>query len=403
MSGPLSHIRVVEWGECLTAPFAGKVLRDLGAQVVKVESLPAGDYGRELPPFAGGRPGPGRSLFFEYLNGGKRSAALDLREEAGRELLLALLAEADALLEDRPLREKEAWGLTYDRLHERFPSLVVATVSPYGQNGPYRYDPGYPSVSFHMSGAGWTTPPSVESVERPPLSLPGRPAAVMGGLAAAAALQTALMACALDGQGRHADVSEVEAMLPTMATPINRFSFEGKVEPRTERVHGVAPFDHYRVKDGYASIFLVQEAHWERFVAMMGNPEWAKAEMFKDRRMRAQYQEDMAALMEPWLRQQANEELYVKAQALDIPIGPARRMDEVLRDAHFAARGVFRRAQHPEMGATTYLHPPYRSSDGPWETPAPAPYLGQHTAEVLMSWLGLCRRDVAGLAAAGLV
>jgi formyl-CoA transferase len=213
----------------------------------------------------------------------------------------------------------------------------------------------------------------------------------------------ALWARQYDGQGRHVDISEAESMLPTMATPINRFSFEGQVESRAGRVHGQAPFDFYRVKDGYASIFLVQEAHWDRFVALMGSPAWAKAEMFTDRRTRAQYKEDLAALMEPWLREQRNDELYVKAQAMDIPIGPARTMDEVLADRHFAERGVFRRARHPELGPVTWLHPPYRSSRGPWPTPPPAPELGQHTAEVLASWLGLSRRDLAGLAAAGVI
>lgn len=400
----LEGVTIIEWGEVLTAPFCGKVLADLGADVIKVESLPDGDPGRGLPPFAGGVPGPHRSLLFEHLNADKRSVALDLRTAPGRGLFLALLAEADALVEDRPLKEKEALGLTYEALHTRLAGLVVTSVSPYGQTGPYRYDAGYPSVSYHMSGAGYVTPPSVDSAERPPTSLPGRPAAMTGGLIAAAGTQMALLARRLDGRGRHVDVSEVESMLPLLATPINRYAFEGRVESRTGRVAGQAPFDFYRVKDGYASIFLVQEAHWQRLVKMMGDPDWAKVPPFAtDRRTRAQYKEDLAALMEPWLLNQENDDLYAKAQANDVPIGPARTMPEVVADPHFAYRGVFRKARHWALGEMTYLQPPYRTPRLPWQTPAPAPALGQHTADMLTGLLGLARREVAALVAAGAV
>ncbi|MEE9285471.1 MAG: CoA transferase [Dehalococcoidia bacterium] len=402
-NGFLAGTRVIEWGEALTAPFCGKLLADLGAQVIKIEPLPGGDAGRGLPPFAGGVPGRQRSLLFAHLNAGKRGVALDLATAPGRELLHALFGEADALIEDRPLAQKEAMGFTYERLHADYPSLVVTSVSPYGQTGPYRDYHGYPSVSFHMSGAGYVTPPLVQSSEQPPLSLPGRPAAISGGLAAAAGTQMALLARRFDGRGRHVDVAEVESMLAMMATPINRYAMEGRVEKREERSTGLAPFAFFPVKDGYVSIFLVQEAHWRRLVAMMGDPDWADNELFADRRARAQYLEDVTALMHPWLSQQRKEELYAQAQALDIPIGPAHTMDDVLADDHFAHRGVFHRGSHPAFGPMTYLQPPYRASRGRWSPPSPAPGLGEHTRDVLMSWLGLSRREVAALAAAGVV
>ena len=399
--GFLAGTRIVEWGEALTAPYCGKLLAELGAQVVKIEPLPDGESGRGLPPFAGDIPGAQRSLLFEHLNAGKRSVALDLESARGRELLLALVGAADALVEDRPLAEKERLGFTFERLHRASPALVVTSVSPYGQTGPYARHKGYPSVSFHMSGAGYVTPARVERPDQPPLSLPGRPAAITGGLIAAAGTQMALLARRFDGRGRHVDVAEVETMLPMMATPINRYAMEERPEARTERATGVAPFDFFPVKDGYASVFLVQEAHWQRFLAMMGNPEWAESDLFVDRRARAQYREDVAALMQPWLSQQRKEELYAEAQAMDIPIGSAREMDEVLADDHFARRGVFQRGRHPAFGSMTYIQPPYRTSRGRWRPPAPAPRLGEHTAEVLTGWLGVSPHEAAAFVAEG--
>ncbi|MBI3743734.1 MAG: CoA transferase [Chloroflexi bacterium] len=398
----LKGTRIVEWGEAITAPFCGKVLADLGAEVIKIECLPNGDPGRGLPPFAGDVPGDDRSLLFAHLNAEKRGVAIDVRTKAGRDLLHGLLGKVDAFIEDRPLREKESLGLTYAALRRSHPSLVVTTVTPYGSNGPYRNDNGYPSVSFHMSGAGWVTPPEVESVNEPPLSLPGRPAAMAAGLCAASGTQMALFARQYDGEGRHVDVSEVESIVPMMATPINRVAFDGREARREERVHGIAPFDFYPVKDGWVSIFLVQEAHWQRFVKLMGDPEWAKVAPFNgDRRQRAQYKEDLNDLMLPWLMQQEKEDLYIKCQALDIPVGPSRSMTEVLADPQFAARESWRKSSHPAFGAMTYLRPPYLTSREPWATPQPSPRLGQHTREVLGSVLGLSRTKLAALATAG--
>ena len=399
----LRGVKIIEWGEVFTAPFCGKLLADLGADVVKVEALPGGDPGRALPPFAGGEPARGQSLLFAHLNARKRGVALDIASPSGRELFEALLDEADALIEDRPLAEKEASHLTYDDLHRRHPHLVVTSLSTFGQTGPYRYRSGYPSVAFHMSGAGSRTPPSVDSLDQPPLSLPGRPAAMTGGLCGAGATVMALLSRRFDGQGRHVDIAETETVTTVMASVLNQYAFEGTVTPRDEPSHGIAPFDFYEVEDGYASVFLVQEAHWTRLVELMGDPDWADVPMFADRRTRAQYNEDLDALLEPWMSRQRGEELYLQAQAKDIPIGPVRTMDQVFEDRQLAHRQAFQRGRDPALGEMLHLLPPYRSPDLPWHPPPPAPGLGQHTYDVLAGWLGLSPGEVTALAAAGVV
>ncbi len=399
----LSGTTVLELGEVYTAPFAGKLLADLGADVIKIESLPGGDPARGMPPFAR-RPAPGASsqdtsLMFAWLNANKRSVALNLKTQTGRKLLKGLLAKADIFLHSRRPAELEALEMTYSALHAEFPRLVVTSVTPFGQTGPYRNRKAYPSTALHMTGATWYTPQHVDSLDAPPLSLPGRPAAVMGGLAAAMGALTALLSRKLDGQGSHVDISEAEAVMPTQSTPTNRFSFDGIVEPRNERIYGIGPFDFFKVKDGWTSIFLVQDAHWNRLVKLMGDPEWAKEPIFKDRRTRAQYKEDVAALMHPWLLEQSNEDLYVKAQASDLPIGPARTIDVSLTDPQFVSRGVYRKTAHPSTGEMAYLRPPYLTPGLPWQPPKPSPRLGQHTSEVLMATLGISRRQLTTLAA----
>ncbi|MBM4406376.1 MAG: CoA transferase [Chloroflexi bacterium] len=403
----LAGTLVIELGEVYSAPFAGKLLADLGADVIKIESLPKGDPARSMPPFARS-PSPGAgprdtSLMFAWLNANKRSVALNLRTITGRKLLKGLLAKADIFLHNKQPKDLEALGLTYEELHAQFPRLVVASVTPYGQTGPYRNRKAYPSTALHMTGASWYTPQHVDALDEPPLSLPGRPAAVMGGLAVAMGALTAIVSRKVTGQGSHVDVSETESVMPTQSTPVNRFSFDGMVEPRNERIYGIGPFDFFRVKDGWTSIFLVQDAHWNRLVKLMGDPDWSKDPIFKDRRTRAQYKEDVTALMQPWLLEQTNEDFYVKAQAADLPIGPARTIDKTLTDPQFVSRRIFRKARHPATGDMAYLRPPYLTPSLPWQTPAPSPRLGQHTSAVLMSTLGLSRRQLTTLAAQGVI
>ena len=376
----LNGINVLEWGEALTAPLCGKILTDLGADVVKIEP-PGGEPGRALPPFKTGPDGVRRSLLFEHLNAGKRSVTIEADDPA----LDRLAARADVIVEGH-LAYDPAVAAALTRLRRENPSLIITSVSAFGRSGPLAQAPGYPSVAFHMSGAGFVTPPQVESVTQPPLSLPGRPAAIIGGYCAAAATVLSLLARGADGRGRYADIAEVEGMIPMLATPLNQYSAEGVIAARDERIHGMSPFDFYRVKDGWASIFLVQEAHWQRLVDLMGSPEWTTAPMFADRRIRGQYKEDLNNIMQPWLDEQAKEDLYVRAQAKDTPIGPARTVSEVLADPHFEARDVFVRAPHPRLGEMLHLRPPFRCRGQTWTPPDPAPEAGEHTARVEKAW-----------------
>jgi len=368
----LNGITVLEWGEAFTAPLCGKILADLGANVIKAEP-PGGEPGRAMPPFKIGSPGAGRSLLFEHLNAGKESVTI-----ASSADLDDLASDADVLLEGH-LDYTTNVSAALDTLRNTFPHLIITSVSSFGRVGPLAKAPGYPSMAFHMSGAGFVTPPQVKSLSSPPLSLPGRPAAVIGGYCAAAATVLSLLMRGMDGKGRLADIAEVEGMIPMLATPINQYSAEGVITARDERIHGMAPFDFYAVKDGWASIFLVQEVHWQRLVELMGSPEWADTEMFADRRVRAQYKEDLNNIMQPWLHDQDNEELYALAQSKDIPIGPARTIDEVLADPHFIERQVLTRSPHPHLGTMEHLRPPFRWRGQQWTPPSPAPEPGSHS------------------------
>ncbi|MBM4404627.1 MAG: hypothetical protein FJ039_00350 [Chloroflexi bacterium] len=399
----LTGLRIIELGEEVTTPFAGKLLADLGADVLKVEPLPFGDRGREAPPFAGERPGPGNSLLFAHLNAAKRSIALRLSTPTGRALFKSLLREADALLCGYTPAVLASFGLSLENLQRDLPRLVIASVTPFGLTGPDRDAPGSPFVSYQASGAGHTSPFYVPGPESPPLVLPGRPAAVTGGLMGAAACLLALMARRHNGGGTLVDVSEVETLFPVVADQTNNYNFSGVVERRNKRVKGMAPFGFFPVKDGYASLFIIQEAQWQRFVRMMGDPEWTKAEMFQVRRTRAQYKEDLEALMAPWLDEQEAEDLYVRSQAADVPIGPARTMDNVMKDEQLIARRAFAPGKRADGGPFIGLRAPYRVDGEMTPDGRRAPALGEHTRDLLMAWLGLSAADVDALSAAGVV
>jgi crotonobetainyl-CoA:carnitine CoA-transferase CaiB-like acyl-CoA transferase len=399
----LNGIRIVEFGEEVTTPFAGKLLADLGADVIKVEPLPYGDRGRVAPPFAGEQPGPGRSLLFAHLNAQKRSLALRLPSPAASALLSAFLREADALLCGYSPAALGALGLSLEALHSEHPRLVIAAATSFGMTGPYRDAPGSPFVSYQASGAGHTSPFYVPNLASPPLVLPCRPAAMTGGLMGAAACLLALLARRHGGEGAIVDVSEVETLFPVVADQTNNYNFSGTVEQRNKRVKGMAPFGFFPVKDRYASLFIIQEAQWQRFVHMMGDPEWTKAEMFQVRRTRAQYKEDLEALMAPWLEQQEAEALYARSQAADVPIGPARTMDNVMKDEQLIARRAFAPGKRADGGPFTGLRAPYLIDGESTSDGRRAPALGEHTRQLLMGWLGLSSRDVDALAAGGVL
>jgi crotonobetainyl-CoA:carnitine CoA-transferase CaiB-like acyl-CoA transferase len=397
----LEGLRVVECGDRAAASYAGKLVADLGAEVVKVEEPGRGHGSRYRGPFPGGQTHPEKSGLFLYLNCNKQGVTLDLLDPRGRGLFDRLVADADLLVYDYPPRDAEARGLAYDRLAAVNPRLVVASISPFGQTGPYR---DYNAYDITMASAGgwtwingWPGHP-----EMPPLKPFGLQAEYQAGVNAAVASLGALLWRASSGRGQHIDVSAQECIAsiieltyvfwPYMQTPAVRYG--------QRPIH---PVDFFECQDGWIFVLCVEEAQWQSFVELMGSPEWATWEVFANRLVRAANYDVLRPFLEEWIRGWKADDLYRAAQARRIPFAPVSTMGSLLESEHLKARGFFVELAHPQAGRLTYPGAPYKLGGTPWEIRSPAPTLGQHNEAILCGRLGLPPAELASLREAGVV
>ncbi|MDO8532304.1 MAG: CoA transferase, partial [Dehalococcoidia bacterium] len=198
----LPGVRVLEYGRLVAAPYAGKLLADLGADVIKVED-PCGDPARRYGPFPEDRPHPEHSGLFMYLNTNKRGVTLTMESAEGRRLFAELADQSDLLIEDAPPGHMASWGLDYATLHERNPRLVVISITPFGQTGPYAHYKAHALTTFHASGEGMLLPNGADYMARPPVTIPGFAHDYDCGMAAAVAGLAALYHARATGHGQH--------------------------------------------------------------------------------------------------------------------------------------------------------------------------------------------------------
>ncbi|GIX48488.1 MAG: hypothetical protein KatS3mg131_2699 [Candidatus Tectimicrobiota bacterium] len=265
----LADLRVLEWSHRVTGQYTGKLLADLGAEVIKLEP-PEGDATRREGPFPQDRPHPERSGLFAYLNTNKRGITLDVTTATGRALFVRLVQQVDVLIEDHPPQEVEALGLTYPALAQHHPRLVMTSITPFGQSGPRRSWRGSHLTSFHASGQGYLLPPGTRFPERPPVVAGVRAGDYQCAFGAAIATLGALLWRETSGQGQHVDLSEQEWGLNLNAITLARFFLDGFVESRQSQRYtflGKLP-----CKDGYVVILTPEERHWWQLVEMMGRP-----------------------------------------------------------------------------------------------------------------------------------
>jgi crotonobetainyl-CoA:carnitine CoA-transferase CaiB-like acyl-CoA transferase len=270
--GPLSQVTVIECGEGIAAAFAGRLLADLGADVIKVESA-HGDITRLRGPFRGDLPDLENSGLFLYLNAGKRGITLDLRSAGDRDKLRSLLGRADVLLHNVPPYERGPLGLDGPNLGRDFPRLIIATVSAYGGSGLRANYRAYELNAFHASGAAAVNPFDSPYPELAPLKLFGSLAEFEGGLNLALVTMAAIWHRIETGHGQAIDVSEQEALAATLEFNFVFYSYAG-IESSRFGSRRSGPWFIAQCKDGYVLFSFVYENHWTRFVEWIGHPQW---------------------------------------------------------------------------------------------------------------------------------
>lgn len=379
-AGPplLAGLRVVECGEGVGAAFAAKVMADLGAAVIKVEP-PQGDITRRRGPFPGHRPDPEKSGLFIYLNGGKLGVTLDLEAAADRATLSRLLDDADLLIHNLPVPARPAAGLDRERLRANFPRLVTGAISPFGDSGPYRDWKGYELNLVNAGGWAFLSPGSSIYPELPPLKIFGSQADFQAGLHACFATLAAFWRRLRTGQGEHLEVSGQECIAAMLELSFTHYSYAGRVASRLGR-RAVAPWTIMECADGYIMILCIEEEQWSRMVELMGNPEWAREEIFATGHERSLHSEALYALMGEWVRQWKVRDLFLEAQRRRIPLAPVSTLKDLYANDQLRDRQYFVPIEVAGVGTVSIPGAPFKSSIGGWEVRGPAPRLGENRA-----------------------
>ncbi|TIC86790.1 CoA transferase [Nocardioides sp. GY 10113] len=396
MGGPLAGIRVLELGSFIAGPFAGQLLADYGAEVVKVEPPGRGDAMRTW-----GHTRDGESLWWPTIARGKRSLALDLHGEEGRAVLRALADEVDVILENFRPGLLERWGLDHATLARTNPGLVMVHVSGFGQTGPRARDAGFGSIGEAMGGIRHTTGEPDRPPARAGVSLGDSLAALFAVIGTLAALNERHAS----GRGQEVDVAIYEAVAALMESTMADHALAGVTRGRSGSVlPGVAPSNVYPTADGSGVILAANaDAVFARLADVMGRPELADDQRFADHQARGAHAGELDALIGAWTATYDAEELLGALTGAGVPAGRIYTAADMLADPHYRAREMvlhLTNAAGHEVPSTG-LVPKFSRSTPP--VPRPGPPLGADTRDVLADAVARAGLDYAALLAAGTI
>jgi crotonobetainyl-CoA:carnitine CoA-transferase CaiB-like acyl-CoA transferase len=382
-SSPFSALKVIECGQGISAAFATKLLADLGADVIKVES-PQGDLIRRRGPFPDDKRDPEKSGMFIYLNTNKRGAVVDLDTAPGRDLFSRLLQGADILVHNIAPAERTSQGLDSTALSAMYPRLLIAAISIFGETGPYANYHGYELTAANASGWAYVSPGASPHSHLPPLRCFGDQCDFQAGVHTAMVVLAAYLHRVRSGKGQAFDISEREVVTALIENNLVHYTYAGRVASRLgNRVIG--PWFIADCSDGQIFVIAVEEDQWQRLVQLMGNPEWANEELFRDRLSRAQNNDALKALMSEWIAGWKVQDLYRAAQENRIPFAPINTMQSLYESAHLRERQFFFELEQPEVGKLRLPGMPSRYGSSTWAIRRPAPRLGEHNLEVFGS------------------
>ena len=389
----LEGFRVLEDGGGIAAAYAGKLLADLGADVIKIEPPGRGDPIRRRGPFPADRPHRELGGLHLFLDTNKRSVAFDLHTAAGRRLFRRLAASSEAVVTTRPIREQRELNLSWDDLAAAHPNLVTVSITTFGV-GTQRQDWQASSLTTSMaSGISYR----IGDPDKAPLGLPYDAPLYQGGIhGAIAALLGRRAARQDDGKtgGQHIWLSIVDIVGSVMAgAGVAAYVFTGQSRGRAGvRMNAFYPWQVTPVKDGYFEVITMVDDQWNRFLDLLGSPAWRNDERLENRWLAFQHADALDALWHPWMRERAKSELWRQFSENRISFQPVHTIAEVAESNHLKARDFWtattpKNPPNPIPQTTPPTTPlpgaPYKLSITPWQIHRPPPHLGQHTAEVL--------------------
>ena len=405
--GALSHLRVLDLSRVLAGPWAGQILADLGAEVIKVERPGNGDDTRAWgPPFLKDAYGEstGEAAYYLSANRNKQSVTIDFTKPQGQQLVRALVAKSDILIENFKVGGLEAYGLDYASLKALNPDLIYCSITGFGQTGPYAKRAGY---DFMVQGLGGL------------MSLTGRPEGeegagpvkvgvaltdILTGLYSTVAILAALAHRQHDGGGQHIDMALLDVQVACLANQAMNYLTTGVAPQRLGNAHpNIVPYQDFPTADGDFILTVGNDSQFRKFAEVAGRPEWADDPRFATNTLRVANRSVLVPLLRQATVFKTTAEWVTQLEAVGVPCGPINDLAQVFADPQVQARGLAMQLPHALAGLVPQVASPIRLSETPVEYRNAPPLLGEHTRQVLEQVLGLHADAVEALRQSGVL
>ncbi|HWM82340.1 MAG TPA: CaiB/BaiF CoA-transferase family protein [Pseudolabrys sp.] len=384
MAGPLSGVRVLELARILAGPWAGQILADLGADVIKVERKGPGDDTRAWgPPFVEGKDGaPIGSAYFHCANRGKRSIEVDFDSDEGKRIIRKLAARSDILIENFKVGGLAKFGLDYKSLAPDCPRLIYCSVTGFGQTGPYAKRAGYDLMAQGMGGVMDIT----GMADGEPTRIGFPVADIFTGVYSVVGILAALQQRERTGKGAYVDTALVDSAVGVLSNQALNYLVSGKVPTRIGNAHAnIVPYQVFEVADGYIIIATGNDGQYLKLCNVLGATELAEHPDYQNNAGRLAHREAVVAALTAYTKKFKRDDLLAKLEAVQVPSGPINNVAQVFEDPQVKHRGMqlSLKSDAAKTGVIPGVRTPIVVDGKPMASENPSPLLGQHTQDIL--------------------
>ena len=407
MSGALSHLRILDLSRVLAGPWAGQLLADLGADVIKVERPKTGDDTRAWgPPYLKDQEGTDTSESAYYLcaNRNKKSVTVDMTSKEGQAIIRDLARHDDVVLENFKVGGLKQYGLDHESLRAENPGLIYCSISGFGQTGPYAARPGYDFLIQGLGGLMSITGRREGEEGAGPQKVGVALTDVLTGLYASVAILSAITHRERTGQGQHIDLALLDVQTACLANQASNFLTSGTAPVRMGNSHpNIVPYEDFPTADGNMILAVGNDSQFSNLCKLVGHPEWAADERFSTNAQRVKYRKVLIPLIRQITVFKSTGTWVMLLEGAGVPCGPINTIKEVFDDPQIKARGVRIDLPHPLAGTVPLVANPIRLSETPVTYRSAPPLLGEHTREVLQAVLGFSAEYLDELALNGVI
>ncbi|MCZ4286830.1 CoA transferase [Marinobacter salarius] len=406
MSGSLSHLRVLDLSRVLAGPWAGQILGDLGAEVIKIERPKSGDDTRSWgPPYLQGADGNADlSAYFLTANRNKQSLAVDIAHPEGQELIRKLVAESDVILENFKVGGLKRYGLDYDNLKQINPKLIYCSITGFGQDGPYANRPGYDFLIQAMGGLMSITGQPDGEPGAGPMKVGVALTDIMTGLYATIGVLAALSHRDRTGEGQYVEAALLDVQVACLANQAMNYLTTGQAPGRMGNAHpNIVPYQDFPTADGNMVLTVGNDEQFTRLCDVLEHPEWASDDRFATNRARVANRKELIPRLRQATVMRSTQEWVQILERSGVPCGPVNTLDQVFEDPQVLARGMKQSVQHPSLGDVPTVGNPIRLKLTPVSYRTAPPLLGEQSKQVLETIVGLSSGEIESLRERGIV